>query len=317
MQNIVLNFPNISSLMISDGSHPSSQNKPDPVLVNAYTACASNLRSLTLLPHSGNFNITFPPDASAFTSLEEVTLNFFPHPDRIADVGAASTFFQAIASRLTTLNITYGDTSDEPFRLFPRQRDRPAFPKLTSFSLSHSVPSNLPSSNITQFLNQHAETLRHLRLQHISSKLFPLPVLPYLESLHILDGSSFRLNQQLPSREGLDAARVFVQHSRSTLTSLGLTHCLFNLHDLGTLLDFIPPEAGGRLKSLNVTVQVLSPDLLDMLAEKLPQLERLIVKAARLRTKDVQIEGSRCDFEYLAQEVNTCFRGSAAFCPPI
>ena len=51
-----------------------------------------------------------------------------------------------------------------------------------------------------------------------------------------------------------------------------------------------------------MAVQALSPDLLDMLAEKLPQLERLEVNFAYLRTSDLPIDISRRD-PYLTQEV--------------
>ena len=312
LQNTVLNFPNLSSLLIFDGSCPSSHTQPDPVLVNVYTACASNLRSLSLCSHSPNFNIIFPQNASDFTSLEEVTLTLSPRVDCSANAEAASTFFRAIASSLTTLSISFGDTSEEPLRLFqsfPRLRGRPAFPKLTSFSLFHSEPPASPSPILMQFLNQHAETLRHLRLQHVKPSLIApkllLPVLPHLESLNILDSSSFGHRQELPSPEGLDAARVYVQHSRNTLTSLGLTHCSFSLHDLGMLLDLLwngLSENTEGLKSLTVTVQVLSPDLLDVLAEKLPQLEKLEVKFTYLRTADVPTDISNSG-PTLTQEV--------------
>ena len=311
MQNAVLNFPNLSSLSIFGHS---SQTRPDPILVNAYTTCASNLRSLSLCSHSPDFNIIFPQNASDFTSLEEVTLAFSPRVDCSANAEAASTFFQAIASRLITLNITFGGACEEPsrlFRSFPHQGSHPAFPKLTSFSLFHYESPALPSPILMQFLNQHAETLKYLRLQHvklspIASKSRLLPVLPHLKSLNILNNSSFRQPQELPSSEGLDAARVYIQHSRSTLTSLGLTHCSFSLHDLGILLDLLGrglSENAEGLKSLTVTVQVLSPDLLDMLAEKLPQLERLEVKFTYLRSTATDVTT-----DILTQKASrTCF----------
>ena len=49
-------------------------------------------------------------------------------------------------------------------------------------------------------------------------------------------------------------------------------------------------ENAEGLKSLTVTVQVLSPDLLDVLAEKLPQLERLEANFTYLRTTDVSTD---------------------------
>ena len=299
METIVLDFPNISSLIIVDGSANPSQ--PGPLLVNAYTACASNLRTLNLIATSANFTALFPSNASALTSLEEVNLSFSPRDDGNADAEAVSTFFQAIASTLTTLNISFYGTSDEPSRLlqsFLRQGGKTAFPKLASFSLFHLEPSSSPGSNLVQFLNQHADTLKHLRMQHIKPSppfvsqsldgLDPLllPVLPHLESLHVLNGSSSRGEQELASSEGLDAARAYVQHSGRSLIHLGLTHCSFTLHDLGMLLDLLKrgsSEGGELLKSLTVTVQALSPELLDMLAEKLPQLERLKFDFADLR----------------------------------
>jgi hypothetical protein len=234
------------------------------------------------------------------TSLEEVTLTFAPGDDSRADAEAASTFFQAISSTLTTLNISFNcGTSDDPLRLLqslPRQGGKTAFPKLTSLKLFHHEPPASPSPNLIRFLNQHAGTLKHLCLQHTRPSPFGfrpldnldplLPVLPHLESLSIIDRPSFWNVQKLTSSEGLDVARAYIQHSGSTLTSLGLTHCSFTLHDLGMLLDLLgrgPSEdtEGSRLKSLTVTVQFLSPQLLDMLAEKLPQLERLKVELGR------------------------------------
>ena len=93
--------------------------------------------------------------------------------------------------------------------------------------------------------------------------------------------------KELASLRGLDAVRAYVQHSGS----LNLTHCSFTLHDLGILLDLLlrgpleNAERGGE-KNLTVSVQVLSPQVLDMLAEKLPQLEKLKVHFAHLRSNE-------------------------------
>ncbi|KIM81879.1 hypothetical protein PILCRDRAFT_8529 [Piloderma croceum F 1598] len=315
METTVVNFPNMSSLIVVEGS---GQTQPGPLPVNVYTACASNLRTLSLIATSANFNSLFPPNASVLTSLEEVDLTFSPRDDSSANAEAASTFFQAIASTLTTLNISFYGTSDEPPRLlqsFLRQGGKTAFPKLTSFSPFHSEPPVSRSSNLIQFLNQHADTLKHLRLQHTKPLPFAsqslddlnpllLPVLPHLKTLNILNGSSSQNGQELASSEGLDAAPVYVQHSGRTLTSLGLTHCSFTLHDLSMLLDLLGRGSsenteGGGLKSLTV---------LDMLAEKLPQLERLKVDFADLRSNDGADvptwtgEGSRAGLEDLTHE---------------
>lgn len=167
-------------------------------LVNAYIACASNLRTLNLFPMSPDFNNLFPLTASMLTSLEEVTLTFCRYRP-IANIEAVSTFFQAIASTLTTLNITFTFTEDEPSRLlesFPCHGNKAVFPKLTTLSLFHSNHPASPSLKLLQFLDQHAYTLKHLSLQHTELSSFasqplrdldasPLPVLSHLETLNL------------------------------------------------------------------------------------------------------------------------------------
>ena len=314
MENTVPNFQNLSSLNILDGSGHFSRIPPDRLLLNVYSSCASNLRRLSLCIKYADFNVFFPPNDLNLTPLEEVALTFYPRIGPWPDAETVSAFFQAIASTLTTLVITFsGGTSDEPLRMlqsFPRQRGGAVFPKLTTFSLFHPVSPASPSSNLMQFLNQHAGTVKHLCLQGtpIAFKSLLVPILPRLESLNILSNPKYRKREEAASGEGLDGALAYVQHSRSTLTSLGLTQCSFTLRDLGTLLDFFgrgsSKQVGGGLKSLTVSVQVLSPHLLDMLAEKLPQLERLKVDFAYLRSADDPSAGGWGD---LKQEVQLYF----------
>ena len=111
METTVVKFQNVSSLSIilHESSSRSSQTHRDSLLVNAYTsiACASNLRTLNLFTRSTDFNNLFPLTPSMLTSLEEVTLTFSGRHHPIANIEAVLTFFQAIASTLTTLNITF------------------------------------------------------------------------------------------------------------------------------------------------------------------------------------------------------------------
>ncbi|KIM37762.1 hypothetical protein M413DRAFT_255193 [Hebeloma cylindrosporum] len=153
----------------------------------------------------------------------------------------------------------------------------------------------LPGSIVMRFLDQHAATLKHLNLQHTKPSasqspanlsLLPLPVLPHLETLIIQNGWD---DQEAASKEGLDAALGYIHHSWDTLTTLVMDHCAFNLHDLGTLLDLLwrrNADGGGGLKRLFVSIQVLNPQVLDILAEKLPQLEILQVNFKDLRSND-------------------------------
>jgi hypothetical protein len=334
METAVVKFLNVSSLTIYGDPGRSSQPQPDPILMNAYTACASNLRTLKLISCSGDFHTILPLNASVLTSLEEVTLFINElRNDFSTDAEAFWTFFQAIASTLTTLNILFNDTPDETSRLlkyFPRQGAGAPFPKFTSFSIDHLRLPASPNSNLMEFLNQHADTLKHLSLQHIplgSQSLgvpdpLPLPILPHLETLEF----KYTDIGEVTSSEGLDAVRAFSQHSGSTLTSLSMAHCSFTLHDLSMLLDVLGQASlentgGGGLKRLTVAVQVLSPQLLDMLAEQLPKLERLKISFTHLRSNngsDVSMstgEGSSRAGTELTHEVQFCL--FFFFCRPI
>ncbi len=73
----------------------------------------------------------------------------------------------------------------------------------------------------------------------ISTPCLLIIILPHIETLDILNGSPSRNGEDHALSEGLVAARAYVQHSGSSLTSLGLAHCSFTLHDLGMLLDLL------------------------------------------------------------------------------
>jgi len=209
------------------------------------------------------------------------------------------------------------------FSSFRNQGSLPKTYVLVSFSFGSSCFTWLNTPAV------HADTLKHLSLQHTKPLSFAsqslhdldtllLPVLPHLETLNIHNGSLSRNGQELASTKGLDVAWAYAQHSRSNLKSLSLTHCSLTLHDLGMLLNHFGWESsesteGVGLKSLIVTVEVLSPQMLDMLAEKLPQLERLQVNFANLRSNnsaDVLTwtdEGSIAnDLTELTHEVQPC-----------
>jgi len=90
------------------------------------------------------------------------------------------------------------------------------------------------------------------------------------------------------------------------------------------LLDFLGRGLSGNtegvgLRKLDITVQILSPQVLDMLAEKLPRLAKLKVNFENLRSNDGEDippwtgEGGRVDLEDLTHEVQLFF--VVLFCP--
>jgi len=84
------------------------------------------------------------------------------------------------------------------------------------------------------------------------------------------------------------------------------------------LLDFLEQGSSkkteeGGLKNLTVTVQILSSQLMDMLAEKLPQLESLKVDFTDLKSNNAANippwvgEGGGTGLGDLTREVQPCF----------
>ena len=131
-----------------------------PVLqTSECSTCSPGLATSTIFSH-------WPPHAHVIGG-SYPHLFWSHHP--IANIEAVSTFFQAIASTLTTLNILFTFTGDEPSRLlesFPCHGNKAVFPKPTTLSLLQANHPALPSLKLLQFLDQHAYTLKHLSLQH-------------------------------------------------------------------------------------------------------------------------------------------------------
>lgn len=318
MTKTVLKFPNILSLTIVDGSGASLQNEPSPFLVNAYIACASTLRVINLHIKTSESQ-PFPPNASALTSLEEVNLTFSAHFGCGAYPEATSKFLLAVAPSLVTLNVSFLNTfHDEPSQLLRSfSQSGATFPKLRALSLSYWGLAPEPTSNLIQFLNRHADTLKYLCLYFMTPSTFVFrspddlapphsPVLPQLETLELVQ-SPFFSSGGTALQDTLDTVRTLLQHSWNTLTTLVLKHYSFTPNELAILLDLLargPAGNGeGRLKSLDITIQILTPQVLDMLADKYPQLEKLTIGFSCLRSNAANVSHSEVSKEDLTTEV--------------
>ena len=151
------------------------------------------------------------------------------------------------STTLTTLDISFGEKKQSRKNHCDRYRaiKEATQPKLTSFLFFQLVPSTLPGSN-TSICNTQSRYSLDLNRRF---------------SLHWLTLK--------PSPQGIGftvAVCAYVQHSRSTLTSLGVTHSAFTLRDLGASGSF-------RAGILGKRGEIPSPqaELLGMLAKRLPQ----------------------------------------------
>jgi hypothetical protein len=75
--------------------------QPIPLLVNAYTAYALNLRTLIQYAMDANFHSLFPPNPSMFSLLETLSFAFSHRDDSSTNLEAVSTPFQAVASTIS------------------------------------------------------------------------------------------------------------------------------------------------------------------------------------------------------------------------
>ncbi|KAJ7746808.1 hypothetical protein DFH07DRAFT_748177 [Mycena maculata] len=159
--------------------------------------------------------------------------------------------------------------------------------------LAISIPIARPHlghpSGFGQFLNRHRRSLRHLVLRATELNGDGLTPTEDLLSEWINDALSFVTGSvKLRSLEAsltlfpVEAAAMCLGRLSRTLTSLTLTGRHLPYDRVDELLSAVRRAGAGRLNSLRLGAVTLSPELIDLLAEKLPSLKRL-----ELLVKDV------------------------------
>lgn len=294
MTTVVLGFPNVESFTIlrDDRSHPRTL----PLLLSTWGTFGSNVRHLAIESCSADFKALLH-SVSSMVSLEVLTLYLGGSAAQLAvdtntQIEAALNFLREVSPKLRGLHINFLSLEHGAWQLF---RSLGRMPNLATFSLyiGGFFPSVfLTSSILMKFLNQNAETLRHVRLpphkcshardsadsdQPSAEEL----LLSNLQTLEIL-----RQISELKS-ESLKTARTYIQRSKDTLTSFYLKGHFLSLKELGNLIQpFSDRPADSGLKTLQLEVTSLSPQFFDVLAEKLVGLDRLDINFLDLVSND-------------------------------
>jgi hypothetical protein len=154
-------------------------------------------------------------------------------------------------------------------------------PNLTTFRFRYHVINerDLNTSGLHTFLSTHATNLRALRLDLYTDEDFrgglnrddwsAQPVfriaLPRLESLE-LGGACFT---------NLEKIGAYLQQYAHSLTALKFEHRHLSFREVEVLLEVFTGH--DKLRSLSMHVLHLTPELLDLLAMKLPSLDHLYV----------------------------------------
>lgn len=165
-----------------------------------------------------------------------------------------------------------------------------SFPELKSFSLCLPFDGGLlscPECLYTRVLKPHARTLEKLKLITASCAVSPGPRPPDAQYwirriLKASFGCPFPRLREVevalrPLWASLDDYRTFLQLHAPTIEKLWLTDRALHNEELIDILDSLCPPSGQNhvLRNLKIKVDVLSVDLLLLIAARFPQLKTL------------------------------------------
>jgi len=170
---------------------------------------------------------------------------------------------------------------------------------------------------LTYFLNMNRSNLQTLRLratQYGGPGLTPDPISFDAWIKDALIGVNLATLRALDIRSNLfpvDTSAFCLQQFSHTITSLSLTGCYRSYDDVEVAINLLnnDPLRRETLDTLRISLIALSPQLLDLISEKLPNLSRLelIVKYALPHAKDMprfhQGEGQRTS-QIVSQHIN-------------
>ena len=177
------------------------------------------------------------------------------------------------------------------------------FPNLSrvEIGLKYHSTHTWEAAGLVQFLNDHARTLRHLSFGYAGfGATFPVwfwhdvfsnATLPSLET--------FEIDMRIP-REGFSRLASCIRRFSDTLTTLVIKHREFRFDEVALIADLFShrPE-GDRLSKLQLSVAVLTPQILDLLARTFPNLKLLILIFTHLL--DTELDGMIPEFDVLGE----------------
>ena len=260
-----------------------------PFIPVAWSTFGPNLRTLTLGGDLDGLRL-LASSSTTFVSLQELELEFLDNVTRVNDasdmaylVDVLAPFVNGLSPRLQHLSIT----SWASLELSSFFQQLCFFPLLRQLTIRVSFNKAFPwdHSGLTRLLHDQSHTLQCVALRFIPSGWMALPstedplvrwmeeaasdncVLANLETLQIYP-------TMMPT--GFDAFLVYLERSANTLSSLIVRDRYFSYDEVDRVVTTFlhrPPEL--RLKYLRFNVRILSVRVMDLLAEKVPMLERL------------------------------------------
>lgn len=258
-----------------------------PLLSTGWRAYGSNLRRLSLTIPLEEYATFESP--TTFSNLEELDISVsriipwsFPRDDK-AVIEDLAPFVNGLKSTLRSFSLSLNSC----INLSPLFQHLEHFPSLRRIFLAIVIDKVHLSepTHLERFFLRHSETLQLITL-HTSScivagysgvwkptNLSPI-IFPKLQEL------------ELEMREFTETSMItlmFIAHSYhifDTLTVLRLTNHNLTFAEVDTLASAFShrrgrDRAGDAFRSLHIDIKKLSPQLVDLLAEKLPDLRKL------------------------------------------
>ncbi|KAK7031500.1 polygalacturonase 3 [Favolaschia claudopus] len=280
--DVISRLPNVTHYHIAWSGLHSISDFPVPFLAAAFSPSVLQLtleisleKTVDLLSHT-----------AALENLEELDLFL-----RLDHTQSAETYEQILVDHLApAINRLHSSLQKLSLRLCEPLDISPLFDSLRVLPvldcLSLSIPMARPHlghpSGLGNFLNRHRHSLRHLALR--ASELSGDGLMPAEDPLSewINDALSFvtgpvklRTLEVSLTLFPVEATAMVLGRFARTLHSLTLTGRHLPWDRVDELLGAVRRSGATRLSTLRLGAITLSPELIDLLAEKLPSLRRL------------------------------------------
>ncbi|KAG7091038.1 hypothetical protein E1B28_010098 [Marasmius oreades] len=278
MANTLSSLPNLVDLHVAWSGLPTIADSPVPIISSAF---GPNLRRLWLELSLEKLGLMLPK-FSCLPDLEE--LDLFLRIDHELDPKHYDNILIRFARIVNSLHRTlrkFAIQLWEPIDLSPFFSSLRRLRGLETISLSIPVgnPHLGDPDAVTDFLNLHSASLRSLTIRASELGEWGLTGTSHLSNwfqttftpVRLLRLTSLEISLKLIP---LESAMICIHKFAGTLRSLVLTGRHLTFHDVETVTSAFP-SCRRRLESVRLGSVTLNPQLFDMLAEKLPLLNKL------------------------------------------
>jgi len=292
--DVIRNLTSVTALVVQLSSFTDPKFHPLKlaILDNRWTTFACSLRSLSLRTPLEDLAVIIPRDIK-LVQLEKFDLNIcITYRSSDVDGLMRKIILPFLTSHNNTLEFLVLN-AEESFNLSSFLEEIPHIPRLSSFGLNQTFTSSDTTvlSGHHRFLQAHQSHLLDLNMKFTPwYSLCPTTETWFTQAwsqVHLPKLCSLSLTlPQYPEHDARGATPYLLQYTQ-TLTTLTLKPCRFSYKAASVLL---PQLGAGVLRTLELYFWAMSPDLLQLFAQHMPNLYSLKVNAKYYSPKkDTQV----------------------------